>query len=848
MYLFGHYLIMKKKLLYLSIFLFLWLAYSPNIVACLSEPPSERYYVTFFESNLWGDTTYRPCYLDAKLLMPFEWDTPLTKKYATNLREWQYYCKNQPTPAHIATFIYELPLAVLTNLQNGKLPDSLKNNTFARYLQNNKDTQLLAYLILAKKCEALTAPADYWDTNQDDTTNTTATKTQLLADARNGYKNTTSDFLKLRYAYQIQKLDTPNAAQTYNELIAPLLANKNADPLMLKSVVQYWALAYKAGQMLNTKKNNAEALYLFAKCFLNDPEKRELYLFNFRIADQNAFDKALTLARTPDEKATLWLMRGSRTKELDFESLTKLYESNPSSPFLNLLLSRELNKIERQLLSPILMTGDSTLINKINQEQEALFKAKYGYELSEEYAEEGEFANKNKGILQTIGNFFSSIWHAIVHLFGGDDAPATPTQLNQLVNNTHLIALQNLVNKALTERKITDPALWQTASAYLHYLRQNYPEASKMASSLTQPSTEPIKKQALLIDCLARLANTKTIDQQLENDFAIALQNKKQPQYEYDNYGVFSRSLTTLAQKYLQQGNLAKAILCLDKAAETTAANTLSEFSASQTDLDALLQLADKADRTPFERFLLNDSRFDRNLILDIQGTKLLRNQQYDAALAKLNQIAPEYWIPEQKTPDEEAYYYDNFDAFTFTCNFDNNPTQPDTTQKQCNKLQFVQKVVSLLHQAQSNKNQAATYYYQLANGFFNTPFWGYNARLWQGSLVGSMGTAGSYPLNISPTDTQLYEGEQQFLTQYGNRKAAIDYYKKTIETSSNPEMAAKAAYLIKLSQLNPQASFQLPDTTDLTYTNLLQKKYNNTQFYADIIKQCPSLSAYFDK
>ena len=109
-------------------------------------------------------------------------------------------------------------------------------------------------------------------------------------------------------------------------------------------------------------------------------------------------------------------------------------------------------------------------------------------------------------------------------------------------------------------------------------------------------------------------------------------------------------------------------------------------------------------------------------------------------------------------------------------------------------------------------------------------------------------GTAGSYPLNISPTDTQLYEGEQQFLTQYGNRKAAIDYYKKTIETSSNPEMAAKAAYLIKLSQLNPQASFQLPDTPDLTYTNLLQKKYNNTQFYADIIKQCPSLSAYFDK
>lgn len=837
---------MKNPLFYATIGLFLLLIYTPISKACVSEPPSEHYYVTFFEPSLWGDTTYRACYLDAKLLIPFEWDTPLTKKYATNLREWQYYCKNLPTPTDIATAIYELPVAALVKLQNGQLPDSLKSNTFVKYLLNSNDAELLAYLVLAKKCESLTYGTDYWAVGAATELNTDPDEqATLLADARNAYKSTKSDFLKLRYAYQMQKLDTQNAATLYDELIAPLVANKNADPLMLKSMVQYWALAYKAGQLLKT--NNAESLYLFAKCFLNDPEKRELYLSNFRIADQNAFDKALSLARTPDEKATLWLMKGCKTKELDLDALTHLYQSNPSSQLLNLLLSREINKIERQLLSPVLMLGDSTLIGKISAEQDAFFKVKYDYDRADEYTGE----DTDGGFLLTVRRFLGNIWRSIVGLFSGgsNDTPILPTTLQQLSNDTHIRALNDLVKKALAEGKTADPALWQTAAAYLSYLSQNYTEASKMANTLPASATQATKQQALLVDCLARLANTPSIDEQLENDFAMALKGKKQVQYEYDNYGVFSRTLTLLAQQYIQQGNLAKSILCLDKATETTAANTLTEFSTTQKDLDALLQITEKADRTPFERFLLNDSRFDRDLILEVQGTKLLRNQQYDAALAKLNQIAAEYWTATPPPVDDENYYYnDNFDNFLFACNFDHNQAQPDSTQNTCNKLQFAQKVVSLLHQAQSNKNEAVSYYYQVANGFFNTPFWGYNARLWQGSLVYSLGTAGKYPLNISPADTKLYEGEQQFLSQYGNRKAAIDYYKKAIDAGQNTEIAAKSAYLIKFCQMNPQASFHLADTTDLTYTRLLKEKYSNTQFYADIIKQCPNLNAYLGK
>ncbi|HNL08749.1 MAG TPA: hypothetical protein PKH93_14320, partial [Chitinophagales bacterium] len=132
---------------------------------------------------------------------------------------------------------------------------------------------------------------------------------------------------------------------------------------------------------------------------------------------------------------------------------------------------------------------------------------------------------------------------------------------------------------------------------------------------------------------------------------------------------------------------------------------------------------------------------------------------------------------------------------------------------------------------------------------FASSPFWAYNSRIWNGGMIYAFYEhPGSFPTNITPQAEQLWEAEQKFWKNYGSGSMAIQFYEKVIATTKDNELAAKSAYLIKYSQLNPQTSVIVPDTTDLTYTRLLSQKYKQTQFYQDILRECPSLSAYMGK
>ena len=94
-----------------------------KLSACLTLPPDERYYLTFFDPAIYGDTTFRVAYLDARWLSPSRWEydaLPAVQKYATNLREWQQFAGNTPSLADVAKIVYEVPEKGLAQLvRNG---------------------------------------------------------------------------------------------------------------------------------------------------------------------------------------------------------------------------------------------------------------------------------------------------------------------------------------------------------------------------------------------------------------------------------------------------------------------------------------------------------------------------------------------------------------------------------------------------------------------------------------------------------------------------------------------------------------------------------------------------------
>ena len=361
-----------------------------------------------------------------------------------------------------------------------------------------------------------------------------------------------------------------------------------------------------------------------------------------------------------------------------------------------------------------------------------------------------------------------------------------------------------------------------------------------------------MKQQAELVDALSRLATTNSIDSSLENTFYRALKGKqpKNIDYTFDNYSVFSRALTELGQRYWQLGDLHKAVLCLDKAAERDAANALVEFAATEDDLKNLSTLLTQP-VSELDRFLVNKSRFTPAMLTDIQATKWMRQGEYEKALATFNQLPANYWA-QPDTADEYGYVPENYNLFT--CDFSRNYEEwrRDTVEgssPQCNKQQFAAQVIERLNKAKTDSKNAATYYYELGNGFSITPFWAYNNNLWEGSLIWTLNFGdympGQYPLNVPKVSKELYEAGRAFEKSYGSQERAVEYYKKAVDTSQDNELAAKAAYYVQFCLLTPLASTAEPDTNEVTFGKLLNKRYTDTDFYRQMAAKCPTLKDY---
>ena len=160
------------------------------------------------------------------------------------------------------------------------------------------------------------------------------------------YKHIDDNFLKLRYAYQAIRLshyakNYENAVKYYDELV---------ENLNVESIVKYWALSLKAGALKHLG-NIAEANYYFAVVFQNCPEQRFIASnsLNVSFKDSLLFE-SLKFCKNSDEKAALWMLSEFKGPTTALEAMKQIYELNPKSPYLDLLLSREVNRVEREVL------------------------------------------------------------------------------------------------------------------------------------------------------------------------------------------------------------------------------------------------------------------------------------------------------------------------------------------------------------------------------------------------------------------------------------------------------------------------------------------------------------------
>jgi hypothetical protein len=338
-----------------------------------------------------------------------------------NVTEWVVMVCENALPEDAFTFIYQTPVSVLRQLQTAvqsksiPLPSILSGNSFAEYLYRNKCEETIDYLIFAKQCEPhVTAPADSWETIQRDVPAMEA----LIEEGRTALKKTKSDYIKLRYAYQLVRLahyagKFELALELYDFAMPKIdLPEVNGQP----SLIYYWLMGHQAGAY-HALGNRIQASYLYSKIFLHSPSKRQSAFQSFDIRSDEEWSQLLLLCRNKSEEATLYALRAYDAGSKALEEMERIYELDPTHPFLEILLLRELSKLEQDLLGL-------------------------------------EFNDHRRTNLR---NF---------------DIP-------RAFADTYVISMQEFVHRIWTEDKVVAPELWHLAEGYLELLAGDYYAAEK---------------------------------------------------------------------------------------------------------------------------------------------------------------------------------------------------------------------------------------------------------------------------------------------------------------------------------------------------------------------------------
>jgi hypothetical protein len=278
---------------------------------------------------------------DYKLLEP-------ENSATANLASWAKYLGPNYPLADIRKIVYETKLDQLNSIRKGlnnnkSLPRDVSDNAIARDWAANKRLDLLDYLILAHQAEPLcNYGMDEWTEEEPDM----GSGQSIIEAAKMQAQKVQDSFLKLRYGYQALRLEQytdqqAEATETYKRFILPVA---QADPL-----IALWSRSHYAG-CLRALGEEAEAAYQFSLVFDQCPSRRIQAWYSWRILSDEIWENAQAKCNGNHELAVLLFLRGFSPSAISMEDMQRMYELEPQSRLLEVLLVREINKYETEIL------------------------------------------------------------------------------------------------------------------------------------------------------------------------------------------------------------------------------------------------------------------------------------------------------------------------------------------------------------------------------------------------------------------------------------------------------------------------------------------------------------------
>lgn len=377
-----------------------------------------------------------------------------------NIDEWHAYFDKVPDKEEMAHVIYKITREQIDELKyyadgSGGISHALEGNSLAEYWKSGKGLEAIPYLEYAKRCEPHVYLEDEW--SWDPVRPAYAAVADLIREGQRAYEASSDRWMQLRYAYQFIRLlhysgrhqDVETAWEKY---AAPLKD--------VNSIMYYWAMGHYAGA-LRSMQREAEAAYYFSRVFDECPSKRVQSWYSWRIQSDAIWAQTMGMCKNGREKATLHFLRALDPNAISADEIREMQSLDPGSELADLLIVREVNKLEEVLMG-------------------TPFWGKHDFR---DRLANAENANTRSWLNETMG----------------------------------------LVDETVSRKEMHDEALWLLAGAHLHYLNGDYAQASSMLSEAVNKGNRITAKHAEMLGIVHRITAATTIDAAFEDEIEAAI-------------------------------------------------------------------------------------------------------------------------------------------------------------------------------------------------------------------------------------------------------------------------------------------------------------------------------------
>jgi len=707
-------------------------------LACGYSPYGEDIRYSLFRPEYFGYARFMAFYYNANL-WGFEYD-PSQSDYKSNIEanvlDWYHFSNKKVSIEAIEDFNYNL---TLTDIH----PQS--SNKFIQYLYRNKKNDAIAYLKMAKNCEAVNNvfEADGWErnvvANTKDRTILLNKLFQITQKEHNSYFKRKYAFLTIRLAYYAGEMDI---VKTFFE------SNFNEGK---KDYLYNWSLFFYTFTL-----SDSQSMVNAANLMNNCQEKNYASYYYFH--DNFKLSEALQQAKNKEEIANVYAYASVQKVDKTLDYLKEIYKNNPKSEILGFLLMREINKIEDWVYTP----------------------------------------------------YYTNYLPSTVYDYWGDDKDKITTEtLRNRSENDRLYAQEVLsfIN-SIEVRKVEKPLVWEAAKINLLFMTRKYADCLQVISSFEKKySSDPVLEQIQKIKALCITANQEggkaVIKPEIQNTIlkyrdderfifalgrelefkgnitdGIALISLLENNYSYD-----ADDVEWQANRLQTSGNLKVFYTYFD----------YLDFVYTAKDLQTIVDKLKTGFVTEFEKTIYSKLLKDKNYLVDLLGTKYIREDNLDKAWVSFKSLGPKYWEDNYNAWERGNYG----DDFTFDQNpfYDFKYTLGFINHKEkfiVNKLSVTEHLIKYINLAYNPKTTDRDYYYfLLANCYYNMSDYG---NSW---MMRRYCSSSSYYGQEFEKESYIDEIE------YRNKIKALAYYKLAYQNAKTDKFKALCLRMMDYVQEN---------------------------------------------